>query len=428
MSANVLRFVTAGSVDDGKSTLIGRLLFDSKVILADQLESISKAKHKRSIGDAYDLSLLTDGLEAEREQGITIDIAYRYFATPKRKFIIADAPGHEEYTRNMITGSSTADAIIILIDAAKVHDSILNGDGLLIQTKRHSNIAQLLKIKHIIVAVNKMDLVKFDKNVYDNIISTYQKFAGQLGLTDITPIPLSALLGDNVVEKSNNMPWYQGPSLIQLLESLNVYDDSEALPFRFPVQWVLRHNGDKTDGFRGYMGRIESGKIRIGDTLIVQPSGRSASVKEIMNFNVSLDSASAGQSITLVLNEHLDISRGAMISNVESPATILNTIEADICWLSEDPLDLRNRYWLKHTTKQTLARVVEVKSLLDISNQQRSCGAAAGVKMNDIVRVTISLQDAIAADSYDSNRGTGAFILIDEVTHQTAAAGMIRFN
>ena len=266
----LLRFITAGSVDDGKSTLIGRLLFDSKGIFADQLDAMSRAKHKRTVGDAIDLSLLTDGLEAEREQGITIDVAYRYFATPKRKFIIADTPGHEQYTRNMVTGASTADAVIILIDVSKVK---LGDDGsveLLIQTKRHSTIAHLLQIEHIVVAVNKMDLVDYDQTVYDRIVNAYKEFAQQLGLKDIRPIPLSALTGDNVVLPSEKMPWYQGPTLIELLESLSVYDESHDEPFRFPVQLVARHNGHEADDFRGYMGRIEAGKVRKGDKLIVQ--------------------------------------------------------------------------------------------------------------------------------------------------------------
>ncbi len=423
MSTDVLRFVTAGSVDDGKSTLIGRLLFDSKGIFTDQLEALSRAKHKRTSGDDIDLSLLTDGLEAEREQGITIDVAYRYFATPRRKFIIADAPGHEQYTRNMVTGASTADAMIILIDAAKVKLS----DSLLIQTKRHSSIAQLLQIKHVIVAVNKMDLVNFDQSLYERIVKSYQDFALPLGIKNIYPIPLSALLGDNVVKTSSNMPWYQGPTLIELLESLSVYDDkSKNQALRFPVQWVARHQGAKADDFRGYMGRIEAGKISKGDSLIVQPSGHAATVKDILTFEGSLESAVAGQSVTLMMKEHLDISRGDMLACAKLPATLLKTIHADICWLSEDPLDLRHKYWLKHTTRQTSARVTSIESLLDINTQERR--PAESLKLNDIARVSVSVQQALAADAYDMIRATGAFILIDEITHQTAAAGMIRFD
>jgi sulfate adenylyltransferase subunit 1 len=422
----LLRFITAGSVDDGKSTLIGRLLFDSKGIFADQLDAISRAKHKRTVGDTIDLSLLTDGLEAEREQGITIDVAYRYFATPKRKFIIADTPGHEQYTRNMVTGASTADAVIILIDVSKVK---LGDDGsvqLLTQTKRHSTIAHLLRIEHVIVAVNKMDLVNYDQTVYDRIVAEYRKFAGQLGLNDIHAIPMSALVGDNVVESGDKMPWYKGPPLIELLESLSVYDESHQEPFRFPVQLVARHNGHEANDFRGYMGRIEAGKVSKGDKLVVLPSGQSATVKDILTFDGSLQTAVAGQSITLLLEEYLDISRGDMLTEAARPATLLKTVTAEICWLSEEPLDMRRKYWLKHTTKQVAARVTKIDTLLDINTQERR--PADSLKLNDIATVSINVQQPLAADAYDAIRSTGAFILIDEVTHQTVAAGMIRLG
>jgi len=422
----LLRFITAGSVDDGKSTLIGRLLFDSKGIFADQLDAISRAKHKRTVGDTIDLSLLTDGLEAEREQGITIDVAYRYFATPKRKFIIADTPGHEQYTRNMVTGASTADAVIILVDVSKVK---LGDDGsveLLTQTKRHSTIAHLLQIQHVVVAINKMDLVNYDQTVYDRIVAAYQTFAAQLGLKDVRPIPLSALAGDNVVSAGDKMPWYQGPTLIALLESLSVYEDAHAEPFRFPVQLVARHNGHEANDFRGYMGRIEAGKVSKGDKLLVQPGGHSATVKDILTLEGSLASASAGQSVTILLDEYLDISRGDMLASAAQAPTLLKTLSADLCWLSEDALDPRRKYWLKHTTKQVAARVTAVDTLLDINTQERH--PAQALKLNDIARVTINVQQAIAADAYDAIRATGAFILIDEVTHQTVAAGMIRLD
>jgi sulfate adenylyltransferase subunit 1 len=422
----LLRFITAGSVDDGKSTLIGRLLFDSKGIFADQLDAMSRAKHKRTVGDAIDLSLLTDGLEAEREQGITIDVAYRYFATPKRKFIIADTPGHEQYTRNMVTGASTADAVIILIDVSKVK---LGDDGsvdLLIQTKRHSTIAHLLQIEHIVVAVNKMDLVNYDQTVYDRIVQAYREFAAQLGLKDIHPIPLSALAGDNVVTAGDKMPWYHGPTLIELLESLSVYDESHDEPFRFPVQLVARHKGHEANDFRGYMGRIEAGKVHRGDKLIVQPSGQTATVKDIQVLNASLESAVVGQSVTILLEEYLDISRGDMLSSAERPATLLKTVNADICWLSEEPLDLRRKYWLKHNTRQVPARITKVDTLLDINTQEKR--PADGLKLNDIASITLTVQQPLAADAYAAIRSTGAFILIDEVTHQTVAAGMIRFD
>ncbi len=420
----LLRFITAGSVDDGKSTLIGRLLFDSKGIFADQLDAISRAKHKRTVGDTVDLSLLTDGLEAEREQGITIDVAYRYFATPKRKFIIADTPGHEQYTRNMVTGASTADAVIILVDVSKVK---LGDDGsveLLTQTKRHSTIAHLLRIEHVIVAVNKMDLVDYDQTVYDRIVGAYQQFAKQLGLNDVRAIPLSALAGDNVVTASDKMPWYDGPTLITLLESLSVYDESHDEPFRFPVQLVARHNGHEANDFRGYMGRIEAGKVHKGDKLVVQPNGQNATVKDILTLEGSIDSAVVGQSVTLLLDEYLDISRGDMLAAANTPATLLKTVTADVCWLSEEPLDMRRKYWLKHTTKQVAARVTKIYTLLDINTQERR--PADALKLNDIATVSVNVQQPLAADAYDAIRSTGAFILIDEVTHQTVAAGMIR--
>ena len=422
----LLRFITAGSVDDGKSTLIGRLLFDSKGIFADQLDAMSRAKHKRTVGDTIDLSLLTDGLEAEREQGITIDVAYRYFATPKRKFIIADTPGHEQYTRNMVTGASTADAVIILIDVSKVKLREDGGVDLLIQTKRHSTIAHLLQIEHIVVAVNKMDLVAYDQTVYDRIVQAYKEFAAQLGLRDIRPIPLSALAGDNVVTASDKMPWYTGPTLIELLESLSVYDESHDEPFRFPVQLVARTKGHEANDFRGYMGRIEAGKVSRGDKLVVQPSNQIATVKDIQVLDTSLESAVVGQSVTILLEEYLDISRGDMLSSVERPATLLKTVNADVCWLSEEPLDLRRKYWLKHTTRQVQARVTKIDTLLDINTQEKR--PADGVKLNDIASITLNVQQPLAADAYADIRATGAFILIDEVTHQTVAADMIRLD
>ena len=422
----LLRFITAGSVDDGKSTLIGRLLFDSKGIFADQLDAMSRAKHKRTVGDTIDLSLLTDGLEAEREQGITIDVAYRYFATPKRKFIIADTPGHEQYTRNMVTGASTADAVIILIDVSKVKLREDGGVDLLIQTKRHSTIAHLLQIEHIVVAVNKMDLVDYDQTVYDRIVQAYKEFAAQLGLRDIQPIPLSALAGDNVVDASDKMPWYKGPTLIELLESLSVYDESHDEPLRFPVQLVARTRGHEANDFRGYMGRIEAGKVSRGDKLLVQPSGQIATVKDIQVLDASLETAVVGQSVTILLEEYPDISRGDMLSSVERPATLLKTVDADVCWLSEEPLDLRRKYWLKHTTRQVQARVTKIDTLLDINTQEKR--PADGVKLNDIASISLTVQQPLAADAYAEIRATGAFILIDEVTHQTVAAGMIRLD
>jgi sulfate adenylyltransferase subunit 1 len=422
----LLRFITAGSVDDGKSTLIGRLLFDSKGIFEDQLAAVSRAKNKRTVGDIIDLSLLTDGLEAEREQGITIDVAYRYFATPKRKFIIADTPGHEQYTRNMVTGASTADAVIILIDVSKVKLREDGGVDLLIQTKRHSTIAHLLQIEHVVVAVNKMDLVNYDQDIYDRIVKAYGEFAASLGLKDITPIPLSALTGDNVVEASEKMAWYKGPPLIELLESLSVYDEAHHAPFRFPVQLVARHNGHEANDFRGYMGRIEAGQVAVGDKIVVQPSGQSATVKDIVTLEGSHQRAIAGQSVTLLLNEYLDISRGDLLASAEQPATQLKAFTADVCWMSDEPLDQRRKYWIKHGTKQTSAKINAIESLLDINTQQRH--EATGLKLNDIARIKLAVQQPLAADDYTDSRATGAFILIDEVTHQTVAAGMIRLG
>jgi len=422
--SGLLRFITAGSVDDGKSTLIGRLLFDSKGIFADQLDAMARSKHKRTVGDAVDLALLTDGLEAEREQGITIDVAYRYFATPKRKFIIADTPGHEQYTRNMVTGASTADAVIILIDVSKVKLREDGGVDLLIQTKRHSTIAHLLQIEHVVVAVNKMDLVNYDQSVYERIVKAYREFAATLGLRHITPIPLSALSGDNVVERGDKLGWYQGPTLIELLESLSVYDEAHNSPFRFPVQLVARHNGHEANDFRGYMGRIEAGTVSVGDKLVVQPSGQSATVKDIVTLEGSHQFAVAGQSVTLLLNEHLDVSRGDLLAGSEQPATLLKNVNADVCWMSDEPLDMRRKYWIKHGTRQTSAKITGIDSLLDINTQQRH--SAEAIKLNDIARIALTVQQPLAADAYDEIRATGAFILIDEVTHQTVAAGMIR--
>ena len=381
LERGMLRFITAGSVDDGKSTLIGRLLFDSKGIFADQLDAISRARHKRTVGDMVDLSLLTDGLEAEREQGITIDVSK----------VTISADGQAE---------------------------------LLIQTKRHSTIAKLLQIQHVIVAVNKMDLINYDQTIYNQIVASYQKFAEQLGLKGIHPIPLSALAGDNVVTRGEKLSWYQGPTLIELLESLSVYDDEHKAAFRFPVQLVARHNGHEANDFRGYMGRVEAGTVHKGDVLTVQPSGQRATVKDILTLDGSLDSASAGKSITLLLEEYLDISRGDMLASAEAPANLLKNFSADVCWLSEEPLDLGRKYWLKHTTRQVAAKVTGIDSLLNINTQQAEAGSE--LKLNGIARIQLTVQQPLAADSYDAMRSTGSFILIDEISHQTVAAGMIR--
>jgi sulfate adenylyltransferase subunit 1 len=330
----------------------------------------------------------------------------------------------------MVTGASTADAVIILVDVSKVK---LGDDGsveLLTQTKRHSTIARLLQIEHVIVAVNKMDLVNYDQRVYDRIVGEYTEFARSLGLQDITAIPLSALAGDNVVERGDNMTWYEGPTLIELLESISVYDETHDAPFRFPVQLVARHNGHEANDFRGYMGRIESGKVSVGDKLVVQPSGVETTVKEIVTFDGSLQSAVAGQSVTLLLNEYVDVSRGDVLAGADKPSTLLKQVKADVCWMADEPLDVRRKYWLKHGTRSTMAKVKAIDFILDVNSQQRRKvdDMADGLKLNDIARIELAVQQPLAADAYDDIRATGAFILIDETTHQTVAAGMIRLG
>jgi sulfate adenylyltransferase subunit 1 len=299
-----------------------------------------------------------------------------------------------------------------------------------VQTKRHSTIAKLLQIEHVIVAVNKMDLVNYDRTVYDRIVAEYKAFAQTLGLKDITAIPLSALAGDNVVERGDNMPWYEGPTLIELLEGLSVYDEAHTAPFRFPVQLVARHNGHEANDFRGYMGRVESGKVSVGDKLVVQPSGHNATVKEILTFDGPLQTAVAGQSITISLNEHVDISRGDVLACASNPSTLLKQVVADVCWMADEKLDPRRKYWIKHGTRQTMAKVKSIDSILDVNTQQRRTveDQSEGLKLNDIARIQVAVQQPLAADAYDDIRATGAFILIDEVTHQTVAAGMIRIE
>ncbi len=417
----LLRLITAGSVDDGKSTLIGRLLYDSKGVFADQLAAISRAKYKRVAGDGIDFALLTDGLEAEREQGITIDVAYRYFSTPLRKFIIADAPGHEQYTRNMVTGASTADAAIILIDATRAVDG-----QLLAQTKRHSAIAKLLGIRHIVVAVNKMDLLNWDRDVFERIRDAYADLARRLNIAHFDVLPLSALTGDNVVTLSAKTPWYQGLPLLSLLESLDPAGDGRELPLRFPVQWVSRHDGDRADDFRGYAGRVASGVLRPGDEIVVQPSGVHARVQEIRAFDRAVDAGVAGDSITVVLDRDVDVSRGDVLAHAAAPAQVGREFEAELCWLDAQALNTTRKYLLKHGTKLTAAKIRAVHSLRDIHELQEVENAAGTLQMNEIGRVALSTRDALAVDDYDDVPSTGAFILIDAVTHQTAAAGMLR--
>ncbi|TCW81915.1 sulfate adenylyltransferase [Burkholderia sp. SRS-46] len=423
----VLRFITAGSVDDGKSTLIGRLLYDSKAVLSDQLSALSRAKNKRTVGDELDLALLTDGLEAEREQGITIDVAYRYFATAKRKFIIADTPGHEQYTRNMVTGASTAHAAIILIDATRitVEDGVVQ---LLPQTKRHSAIVKLLGLQHVIVAINKMDLVDYSEARFNEIRDAYVTLAQQLGLTDVRFVPVSALKGDNIVGASERMPWYAGEPLLDVLETLPVETQAhDAL--RFPVQWVARQDGSSADDFRGYMGRIESGEVKVGDEIVVLPSNRTATVAEIVapvpGGTAAVDHAFAGQTVTIRLAEDVDVSRGDMFVAPSEPVAPAKKLEADLCWFDETPLSPQRKYLLKQTTSTVFAKIGAVKQVLDVHTLSHATDRHE-LKMNDIGRVALTLQKPIVCDTYDAHPGTGAFVLIDEATHHTVAAGMIR--
>ncbi len=423
----VLRFITAGSVDDGKSTLIGRLLYDSKAVLSDQLSALSRAKNKRTVGDELDLALLTDGLEAEREQGITIDVAYRYFATAKRKFIIADTPGHEQYTRNMVTGASTAHAAIILVDATRV--TVDNGvTQLLPQTKRHSAIVKLLGLQHVIVAINKMDLVDYAESTFNLIRDAYVTLAQQLDLKDVCFVPVSALKGDNIVTLSEAMPWYAGEPLLNLLESLPVaIDGGDAL--RFPVQWVARQDGSSADDFRGYMGRVEAGEVKVGDAIAVLPSGRTATVAEIVapvpGGTAAVESAFAGQTVTIRLAEDVDVSRGDVFVPEAKRIEPARKLEADLCWFDETPLSPQRKYLLKQTTNTVFTKIGAVKQVLDVHTLSHATDRQ-DLKMNDIGRVALTLQKPIVCDTYDAHPGTGAFVLIDEATHHTVAAGMIR--
>jgi len=412
----VLRFITAGSVDDGKSTLIGRLLHDTRAIFEDQLAAVARASQKRG-QESIDLSLLTDGLEAEREQGITIDVAYRYFATPRRKFIIADTPGHEQYTRNMVTGASTADAAVILVDARK---------GVLPQTRRHAYIAHLLGVRHIVVAVNKMDLVGFDEMVFERIRRDFLSFGSSLDIADLRFIPISALCGDLVVERGESMGWYRGPTLLAVLEQIDVADEADALPFRFPVQLVVRPGAGKD--FRGYAGRVESGTLLPGTELVALPSGQRTVVRDIVSLDKSLPIAVAGDSVTVVLADDIDVSRGDMLADPAHRPHALKSVRARICWLSSDPLDARTasaaRLLLKHTTRSVKARLLSLDYRVDINTLEQQA-APTGLAMNDIAHVSLSLAQPLFVDSYELNRATGSFILIDEATNQTLAAGMI---
>lgn len=415
----LLRFITAGSVDDGKSTLIGRLLVDSKTVLQDQLAGVQR-------GGETDLALLTDGLSAEREQGITIDVAYRYFSTARRKFIIADTPGHEQYTRNMVTGASTAHAAIVLVDATRV--TVENGRAqLLAQTKRHSAILKLLELQHVIVAVNKMDLVDYSEQRFNEIRTAYTELATQLGLKDVTYVPVSALRGDNIVYASDAMPWYQGEPLLPLLEALPVEDPAPEgdAALRFPVQLVVRQDGAQSDDFRGYAGRVEAGTVRVGQKLRVLPANREAVVAEVLTPNGAADSASAGDTVTVRLSEDVDVSRGDMFVAFDAAATAAKKLTADLCWFDDESLNPARKYVLKHTTASVFARVSTVDRVLDVHTLSQETGRR-DIHLNDIGSVQISLQKPIVCDTYGDNPATGAFVLIDEATNHTVAAGMIR--
>ena len=410
LSMDLLRFTTAGSVDDGKSTLIGRLLYDSKAIFEDQMEAVERVSKQR--GDDYvDLALLTDGLRAEREQGITIDVAYRYFATPKRKFIIADTPGHIQYTRNMVTGASTAELAVILIDAR---------NGVLTQSKRHGFIASLLQIPHVLVAVNKMDLVDYDQEVYDEIVAEYTAFASKLSVQDMVFIPISALKGDNVVFKSENMPWYDGPTFLHHLENVNVGGSRNLVDFRFPVQMALRPN----QNFRGFAGQIASGSIQPGEDVVVLPSGKSSRVRAIVTLDGELQEAAAGDSITLTLEDEIDVSRGDMIVRKRNLPHVASRFECIISWMSEEPLDPNGAYIVQHTTRQVRAFVSELNYRIDVNTLHRE--PAETLHLNEIGRVTLTTTQPLYYDPYKLNRATGSFILIDPFTNNTVAAGMIR--
>jgi bifunctional enzyme CysN/CysC len=413
-TSELVRFATAGSVDDGKSTLIGRLLYDTKSIFEDQLEHVERSSKRR--GDGYvNLALLTDGLRAEREQGITIDVAYRYFHTPRRKFIIADTPGHEQYTRNMVTGASTADLALVLVDARK---------GVLEQSRRHAFIASLLRIPHLVVCINKMDLVEYDQAVFDRIAADFSGWLAKLDIHDVTFIPISALHGDNVVQRSENMSWYEGPSLLYHLEHVHVASDRNLRDPRFPVQWVVRPMSDDHHDYRGYAGEVASGVLRTGDEVVVLPSGRTTRIAAIDTFEGELDEAYPPLSVTLRLEDDIDVSRGDMICRPENRPTEAREVDAMVCWMSERPLSPSARYRIKHTTRTALAKVDEVRYRIDVNSLHRDKDAGA-LELNEIGRLRLRLSTPLFVDEYRRNRATGSFILIDESTNDTVGAGMV---
>jgi sulfate adenylyltransferase subunit 1 len=414
LNMELLRFTTAGSVDDGKSTLIGRLLYDSKAIFSDQLEAIEEASKRRG-EETVNLALLTDGLRAEREQGITIDVAYRYFATPKRKFIIADTPGHIQYTRNMVTGASTANVALILIDARQ---------GVLEQTVRHAYIAWLLNIPHIIVCVNKMDMVDYKEEVFNTIREKFEEITATLNLTDVSFIPISALNGDNVVQRLDNMKWYEGPTLMYQLENIHITNDVNLADPRFPVQYVVRPYSDEFHDYRGYAGRIAGGVFKKGETVTILPSGLTSKIKSIDTFSGELKEAFAPQSVTITLEDDIDISRGDMIVNTENQPQVSQDIELMVCWLNEKPLMPNGKYHVKHTTSDARCIIKEVIFKVDINTLGHNTEDKT-VKMNDIAKIKIRTTKPLFFDSYKKNRVTGSLILIDEGSNETVGAGMI---
>jgi sulfate adenylyltransferase subunit 1 len=411
---DLLRFITAGSVDDGKSTLIGRLLYDSKSILADQLEAIEKQSKNRLDGE-IDLALLTDGLRAEREQGITIDVAYKYFSTPTRKFIIADAPGHIQYTRNMITGASNSDLIVVLIDARL---------GVIEQTRRHSIIASLLAIPHVVVAINKMDLVNYSQDVFNNIVIDYAQIAEKLGLKDITYLPISALLGENIVSRSQKMIWYDGRSLLQILEEVEVENVIDYEHPRFPVQYVIRPQLPELHDYRGYAGKINSGIYHVGDEVTVLPSGLTSKISKIELAQKEVNEACAPQSIVLHLEDDVDISRGDVIVTTKDKPTLTNELEVLLCWMGEKTLQRGSKYLLQHNSTRVRAVIKSIEYKLDV-NTLEQIDIEGPVKLNDVVRATIKTASPIQLDSYKKLRTNGGAIIIDETSHVTVGAVMI---
>ncbi|GMQ47928.1 sulfate adenylyltransferase subunit CysN [Vibrio sp. 10N] len=408
---DLLRFLTCGSVDDGKSTLIGRLLYDSKMIFEDHMSAIEKdSKRFNTTNEEFDLALLVDGLQSEREQGITIDVAYRYFSTEQRKFIIADTPGHEQYTRNMATGASTCDLAIILIDARH---------GVQVQTRRHSYICSLLGIKHIIVAVNKMDIVDYDQDVYKKIKDDYREFAKDLEFTDVRFVPISALKGDNVVNESEHMPWYPGSPLMKLLNSVNIHRGGFE-PFRFPVQYVNRPNLD----FRGFAGTVAAGDIRVGDSVVALPSGKQSKVKSIVTFDGDLEKAHVDQAVTITLEDEIDISRGDMLVRPHEQPQSSQIVDADVVWMAEEPLHVDRQYEIKVGAKSVFGEVQSIYHKVDVNTMEKE--EANQLALNEIGHCQITFTEAVTFDAYNENRSTGAFIIIDRLTNITVGAGMIR--